>query len=99
MPEIIFLEGRGKLHGPGRGQTSGRTNTETHFRAVLLTGNHALPKPIRVVVSFEEPISELGQILSQFDDMQINFWAPATRGPSLAFYFVFFRQGFRKLKK
>ena len=69
-------------------------------------GNHAFPRPIRVVVScrlakhgfckpitvvvlFDEPINELGQILSQFDNMEMNFSAPETRGPSLAFYFGF----------
>ena len=50
-------------------------------------GNHALHKPITVVVSFIEPINELGDILSQFDDMETNFSAPGTRGLSLAFYF------------
>ena len=29
-------------------------------------GNHAFRKPITIVVSFEEPINELGQILSYF---------------------------------
>ena len=54
-----------------------------------LLGNHAFRKPITIVVSFEEPINELGQILSQFDDMETNFSAFATRGPSHAFYFGF----------
>ena len=52
-------------------------------------GNYAFPKPIKVVVScrlgnrdfrkpitvvsFEELINELGQILFQFDDMEMNF--------------------------
>ena len=57
--------------------TSGPTNTEPHFRAVLSPGNHAFPKPIRlvvsitVVVSFDEPINELEQILSQFDGTRV----------------------------
>lgn len=50
--------------------------------------NHTFRKPI-TVVSFEEPINELRQILSQFDDMETNFSPPATRGQSLAFYFSF----------
>ena len=54
-------------------------------------GNHVFRKPITVVVSFEEPINELGQILSVCDDMKTNFSAPASRGPSLAFCFVFQR--------
>ena len=33
--------------------------------------------------------NELRQILSLFDDMETNFSAPATRGPSLAFCFSF----------
>ena len=52
-------------------------------------GNHAFRKPITVVVSFDEPINDLGQILSQFDDVERNFSSLATRGPFLAFYFGF----------
>ena len=55
----------------------------------LSAGKLAFPKPIRVVVLSEEPISELGQILSQFDDMEMNISAHTTRGPSLTFSFGF----------
>ena len=55
----------------------------------LPLGNQAFPKPVIVVVSFEEPINEPGQILSQFGDMEMNFLAPATRGPSLSICFGF----------
>ena len=37
-------------------------------------GNHAFRKPITVVLSFEEPFNKLGQIQSQFDDMETNFY-------------------------
>ena len=39
-------------------------------------GNHTFSKPITVVVLFEEPINELGQIPSHFDDIETNFSAP-----------------------
>ena len=59
-------------------------------------GNHAFPKPIRVIVSLEEPISELGQILSKFDDMEMISWLPrpeAFLSPSILVFqeYLFFQ--------
>lgn len=59
-------------------------------------GSQAFSETTRIVASFEEPISELGQILSQYDEMEMNFlllWPEAGLSPCILVFqgYLFFQ--------